>query len=368
MNIPFNNLKLIHNPIKEEILSNFSDIIDNSAFVGGKYVEEFEKTFAEKLGTKHCIGVSNGTIALWVAMKACRIGIGDEVILPANTFFACAEAVEMCGAIPVFVDNDEYFNIDITKIEKAISPKTRMIMAVHLYGQACEIQKISAICKKHNLLLLEDCSQAHFSKNGGKYCGTYGDIATFSFYPGKNLGAFGDAGSIVTNDDILAERCRLIRNHGEAGKSNHVMIGFNCRMNPFQAVALNVKLRYIDDWNTKRKMIADMYQKYLGDCEKIILPKIKPNSVHTFHLFVILAEDRQNLRNFLTEKGIATGIHYPIPLPFISVYKDSYVNKEILFPNAINFSSRILSLPIFPGMTEEQIKYVCENILSFFSK
>ncbi len=368
MNIPFNNLKLIHSPIKDEILRNFSDIIDDSAFVGGKYVEEFEKAFAEKLGTKHCIGVSNGTTALWVAMKSCGIGIGDEVILPANTFFACAEAVEMCGAVPVFVDNDEYFNIDITKIENAISPRTKMIMAVHLYGQACEIERISEICKKHNLLLLEDCSQSHFSKYRGKYCGTYGDIATFSFYPGKNLGAFGDAGGIVTNDDILAERCKLFRNHGEAGKSNHVMVGFNCRINPFQAVALKVKLRFIDDWIAKRKMIADLYQKHLADCEKIHLPKTKENSVHTFHLFVILAEDRENLRNFLIEKGIATGIHYPVPLPFLPVYQECYSNKEILFPNAKNFSSKILSLPIFPGMTEEQIKYVCENILSFYSK
>lgn len=366
MKISFNNLNLSNSIVENEILTEILKIIRESAFIGGESVDDFEIKFAEKLRVKHCIGVSNGTAALWISLKALGIGEGDEVIVPANTFFACAEAVETAGAKPVFCDNDEYFNIDVTKLENLMSERTKAIMVVHLYGQACDIDEIKVICKKYNLFLIEDCSQAHFSKYKNEYCGSFGDIATFSFYPGKNLGAMGDAGAIVTNNDDYAEKCRLFRNHGEAGKSNHVMIGFNCRLDAIQAAVLKVKLKYIDEWNRQRNEIASIYVSELGSCDNIVLPKVKSKNYHSFHLFVILAEKRYELKNFLQSVGISTGIHYPLPIPLMPIYKDLWAEHIERLRMCISYSEKLLSLPIFPGMTKEEVMYVTKMIKQFY--
>lgn len=366
MIVPFNNLSELHCKIKTEIVESISNVIDKSAFISGSETESFEIAFAKKLGVKHCIGVGSGTSALWISLKMSGIGIGDEVIVPANTFFACAEAVELCGAIPVFIDNDECFNIDITKIESSINENTKAIMAVHLYGQMCDVDEILKICNKYDLLLIEDCSQSHFAKSNGKFAGTFGDCACFSFYPGKNLGAMGDAGCIVTNNDSLAEKCRLFRNHGEEGKSKHTIIGFNSRMDGFQSAVLKIKLAYIHDWNKKREELAQEYISRLMDCSFIQLPLVQKGNTHAFHLFVIKAERRDNLKIFLQESGINTGIHYPTPLPFLPVYKSKYNDDRNLFPNASANENILLSLPIYPDLSTNQIDYVTDKIKEFY--
>lgn len=366
MIVPFNNLSELHSKIKTEVVESFSSVIDKSAFVLGSVTESFEIAFAKKLGVKNCIGVGSGTSALWISMKMSGIGFGDEVIVPANTFFACAEAVELCGAKPVFVDNDEYFNIDFTKIESCVNEKTKAIMAVHLYGQMCNVVEIKKLCNKHNLLFIEDCSQSHFAESNGGFAGTFGDCACFSFYPGKNLGAMGDAGCIVTNNDNLAEKCRLFRNHGEAGKSKHTIIGFNSRIDGFQAAVLEIKLAYIDDWNKKREMIAQKYISRLMDCSFIRLPLIQKGNTHVFHLFVIKAKNRDELREYLSKNGISTGIHYPTPLPMLPVYKSKYFNNRNQFSEALANSPLLLSLPMFPDLSTDQIEYVTDRIKEFY--
>jgi dTDP-4-amino-4,6-dideoxygalactose transaminase len=365
MKVQFNDLRTLHLKHEEEIRNALSDVIDNSAFVLSKYVEDFEKKFATKLGVKHCIGVGNGTDALVVVLKMLGIGQGDEVITAANSFIATAEAINIVGAQPVFVDHDKYFTINADQIEKKITSKTKAIIPVHLYGQAADIIPIRKICDHYKLFLVEDCAQSHFSLCHGSHTGTFGDAGTFSFYPGKNLGALGDGGCIVSNNDELAEKIRMYCNHGSSEKYKHLFVGCNTRLDGIQAVVLSVKLKYIDEWNKMRELVASNYDKVLQFCPGVDIPMRKEFSNHIFHLYVIKAKNRDSLKDYLSEKGIQTGLHYPTALPFLPCYKSLGLTPDD-FPESFSNQSKILSLPIFPYMAEDQTMYVANCINEFY--
>jgi dTDP-4-amino-4,6-dideoxygalactose transaminase len=367
MKVPFNDLYALHAGIKDELNDTLSKVIETNAFIEGRFLEAFERNFAAKLGVRHCIGVGSGTAAIWIALKMAGVKDADEVILPANTYVACVEAIKMTGAKPVYADNDAYFNLDPVELEMKISSKTKAVLPVHMYGQPAQMDEISKICPSHDLIMIEDCAQSHFSKFKGQYTGTFGNAATFSFYPGKNIGAMGDAGCIVTNDDTLARKIRLFRNHGFEQKNVYEIEGFNSRMDGIQAAILNLKLKYVDRWNEKRRTLAKMYLDLLSSCTSISLPEVRDLESHVFHLFVIKAEYRDELRNFLTAKGIGTGIHYVQSLPEIALYNPGGdVKKE--FPNSVKNRAYLLSLPIYPDMTAAQLNYVVSSIVDFYKE
>ncbi len=372
MKIPFVDLKSQYHSIKKEMDNAILNILENTAFIKGKAVEDFEKDFAKAIGVKNCIGVGNGTDALIIALKTLNIGPGDEVIVPANSFIATSEAVTAAGARVVFVDNHpETYNIDVTKIEQSVTKRTKAIIAVHLYGQPADMDAVLAIAEKHNLYVIEDSAQGHlaqyYSENGGwKMTGIFGHIATFSFYPGKNLGAYGDAGAIVTNDDQVAKKARMYANHGRISKYDHEFEGVNSRMDGIQGAVLGVKLNYLPEWTEKRRAAAAYYSAHLQGIGDIVVPffdeqKVKP----VWHLYVIRTNKRDALLEHLKNKGIAVGIHYPIALPNLKAYQ--YLgHKSADFPVASAYQNQILSLPIFPEITKEQQDYVVENIRAFF--
>lgn len=364
--IKFLDLQSQYLSINNEIDKSIDEVIKNTAFIKGKHVEEFEKNFAEKCHAKHCIGVGNGTDAITIGLKALDIGKGDEVITVANTFIATSEAITTAGARVVFVDcHPEYYTIDWTKIEEKITDKTKAIIPVHLYGQPANMSEIMKIAKKHNLKVLEDSAQAHFSTKNGETIGSIGDVATFSFYPGKNLGAYGDGGAIVTNNDEIAKKARMWANHGRTDKYNHEFEGVNSRLDGLQAAILNVKLNHIDNWSEERRRVAAGYNDKLKDVKHIVTPKELNGTVPVYHLYVIRAEKRDELQNYLKEKGIATGIHYPIALPVLDAYKYlGHTEKD--FPNSYKYQNEYLSLPIFPELSENEIDYVCESIKEFY--
>jgi dTDP-4-amino-4,6-dideoxygalactose transaminase len=366
MNVPFVDLNAQYLSLKGEIDAAIQSVVNKTAFVGGPYVQEFETAFAEKYGVKHCISCANGTDAIYITLKALRIGPGDEVITVANSWISTSETISQAGARPVFVDIDpDYYHIDPQKIEEKISSKTKAVIPVHLFGQPASIDEIQGICEKHNLFLIEDCAQAHFATYEGRKVGTFGIAGTFSFYPGKNLGAYGDAGAIITDDDNLAERARMFANHGSLRKHQHDMEGINSRLDGVQAAILSVKLKYIDKWNLARNKNALVYNRLLSGLGQIRTPKIRENSFHIFHLYVIRSEKRDELANFLKSKGIETGIHYPTALPFMTAY--SYLgHKRSDFPIANQMQDGILSLPMFPELTDEQINYVASSTKEFF--
>lgn len=366
MKIPFVDLKAQYFSIKEEIDQAISNVIQDSAFIGGKYAKVFEKNFANYLGVKNCIGVGNGTDALYITLKALGVFDGDEVITVANTFIATSEAITMSGAKVVFVDCDkDTYNIDVDKIEATITSNTKAIIPVHLYGQPAEMDEIRDIAKKHNLYVVEDAAQAHGSEYQGQRIGTIGDIACFSFFPGKNLGAYGDAGAIVTNNDNLARKARMFANHGRIEKYNHEFEGTNSRLDGLQAAVLDVKLKHLDKWIERRRTIAKMYDAGLNDI--VITPSVISDVKHVYHLYVIRIKDRDRVKELLAEKGIATGIHYPIPLPFLEAY--SYLgHKPEDFPVAYSMKDEILSLPIHGDMTDEQVEYVITNLKDIVNK
>jgi len=376
MKVPFLDLKSQYHSVKEEIFRELNEIFENTAFVLGKHVQEFEKEFAKAHDVKYCYGVSSGTDGNHVVLWALGIGPGDEVIVPANTFIATVWGATLCGAKPVFVDcHPESYNIDPEKVESAISNKTKAIVTVHLYGQPADMDSLREIAEKHNVYLVEDAAQAHLSEYKGKKVGGLGVAASFSFYPGKNLGAYGEAGAVVTNDDELAEKFRLIRNHGSADKYTHVMFGHNYRMENIQGAVLKVKLKYLHEWTEKRRKVAEKYNELLSDLEYIILPKEMSYAKHVYHLFVIQInkniknrmEIRSKLRSFLNEKGIGTGLHYPTPLHLQPCFKDlGYKAGDFPVSEALAFGG--LSLPMYPEMTDEQIEYVSNCIREFFKK
>ena len=368
MQVPFVDLKTQYESIKPEIDNAIKSVIEETAFIRGKYVNEFENDYAEKYGVKHCISVANGTDAIYIALKALGIGPGDEVITVANSWISTSEVITQAGANVVFVDIEpDYYNIDVSKIEEKITSRTKAIIPVHLYGQPAEIDSIKKICKNYNLHLIEDCAQAHFATYKEQKVGTFGIAGTFSFYPGKNLGAYGDAGAIIINDDELADKMRMFANHGDLKKHEHQIEGINSRMDGLQAAILSVKLKYIDEWNQKRYQNALLYNQKLKDVKDIVLPKIRSNASHVFHLYVIRSKKRDQLRAFLQKQGISTGIHYPVALPFLNAY--SFLNhKPEDFPVAYRYQSGILSLPMYPELKGDAITIITDAIKEFFKQ
>jgi dTDP-4-amino-4,6-dideoxygalactose transaminase len=365
MNVPFVDLKAQYLSIKSEIDPAIQTVISETAFVGGKYVEGFEKAFAEKFGVKHCVSCANGTDAIYISLKALGIGPGDEVITVANSFIATSETITQTGAKPVFIDIDEYFHIDPAQIEAKITKKTRAVIPVHLFGQAADLDAVKAICDKHKLDLIEDCAQSHFSTYKGHKTGTFGIAGTFSFYPGKNLGAYGDGGAIISNDDDFARNARLFACHGSIQKYIHEIEGINSRLDALQAVVLKTKLGHINDWNKARNSHALKYNELLAGLKQVQAPKLRPDTFHIFHLYVIRAERRDDLAAYLKTKGIATGIHYPYALPLLPAYR--YLRHQPSdFPVAYACQEQILSLPMYPELSDEQIAYVAESIEEFF--
>jgi dTDP-4-amino-4,6-dideoxygalactose transaminase len=358
--IPFVDLGTQYRSIKADVDAAVLRVFERGDFILGQDVTAFEQEFAAYCETSHCLGVANGTDALKLALQACGIGPGDEVISAAHTFIATTLAITECGATPVLIDCDEYYLIDVSKIEAAITPKTKAIMPVHLYGQCADMDAICAIAKKHNLVVIEDACQSHGARYKGKRAGSIGDIAGFSFYPGKNLGAYGDGGAITTNRADLAERVKLLRNYGQRVKYQHDMKGGNSRLDSVQAAILRVKLRHLDDWNAARGRAADMYGEALAG-KNIVLPKIAPDTTHVFHLYVVQTNDRAALQKSLDAAGAQHGIHYPIPIHRQPAMADlGYA--EGAFPVSERVAPLILSLPMFPEISQEQIARVAAAI------
>lgn len=359
-NIDFVDLKEQYRNISSEIDAAIREVLTTASFIGGRFVNSFETNFAKYVGAKHCIGVGNGTDALFIALKTLGIGPCDEVITAANSFIATSEAIAMCSARAVFVDYDERtYNMNIARLEKAITNRTRAIIPVHLYGQPAEMHGLLKIAGRHGLHVIEDAAQAHGARYNGKAVGTFGDFACFSFFPGKNLGAYGDAGAIVTNSDVLALKARMYANHGRIDKYDHVLEGVNSRLDALQAAVLDVKLKYLDGWTNRRNEIARLYDKGLADVA--ITPSLLPGAEHAYHLYVIRIRNRNNVMRALKDKGISTGIHYPVPLPFLKAYKHlGYKPQD--FPVAYSLKDEILSLPIYADMTDAQVEYVIREV------
>ena len=368
MFVPFVDLQLQYQSIKKDIDLAIESVIRDTAFIGGKYVKNFEAAFSSLYGVKHVISCANGTDSLYIIMKMLGIGQGDEVITVANSWISSSETITQTGATPVFVDvNENYFSIDENLLEGAITPQTKALLMVHLQGQMCNLKKIEEICNEKNIYLIEDCAQSHFSELNGRRAGLAGIAGSFSFYPGKNLGAYGDAGCIITNDDQLAEKCRMFANHGALKKHQHQLEGINSRMDGIQAAILSAKLPHILKWTEQRIANAALYQKHLSGISEIVLPNIRSNSKHTFHLYVIRAKDRDDLMDYLKKNEIETAIHYPTPLPLLPAY--NYLGKtNIDFPVSDKLAKEILSLPMYPELNEEKIVYIANSIKAFYKK
>ncbi|MCB0396236.1 MAG: DegT/DnrJ/EryC1/StrS family aminotransferase [Flavobacteriales bacterium] len=361
MNIPLVDLKAQYDQVRTEVRSAIDNVLSNTAFIGGEQVRIFEEGFAKYVGVNHCISCGNGTDALVLALKGLGIGPGHEVIVPANSFIATSEAVTCVGGRPVFVDCDEAtYNLDSTLVEAAVTSNTKAIIAVHLYGMPGPMKELAAIAEKHGLFLIEDASQAHGAKLGERSVGTMSDVATFSFYPGKNLGAYGDAGAVVTNRKNLAEFIAKYANHGRSAKYDHDMEGVNSRMDGLQAAVLNVKLKYLDSWLEKRIAIAAKYRELL-DAKQYRYTLPLENVRHVYHLFVVRVHRRADILKELAHKGIQAGIHYPIALPFLNAYKHlNHISAD--FPVAHKLADEILSLPIYPELTQMQVEYVATHL------
>jgi dTDP-4-amino-4,6-dideoxygalactose transaminase len=367
MNIPFVDLKAQYRSIREEIDTAIASVIEETAFIGGKYVKSFEEEFAAYLGVKHCICVGNGTDALAIALRGLGLDPGDEVVVPANTFIGTAEAVTLAGGKPVFADCDPLtYTITPETAEKALTPKTRGILPVHLYGNPAPVGELKELADRKGLFLLEDAAQAHGAAYKGKMIGSFGHAAAFSFYPGKNLGAYGDGGCITTNDGDLATRIRMYANHGRLKKYDHEFEGTNSRLDGIQAAILSVKLKHLENWTEKRRTIARLYDEKLVGLP-LVTPHETPGGRHVYHLYVIRLQDRENVKDILSQEGILTGVHYPEALPNLTAYRHLGHQAED-FPSASRCSKEVLSLPIFPEMTLEQVEAVCEALKKALSK
>lgn len=368
MKIPFVDLKAQYKIIKEEIDEAIYRVLENSSFIGGVEVENFEKKFSSLYKVENCVSVGNGTDSLYIILRALDIGPGDEVITASNSWISSSEAITQTGARVVFADIEEdYFTINPLHVKQLITSKTKAIIPVHLFGQMCDMDALIALANEYGLYIIEDCAQSHFSEYKSKRAGLFGNAGSFSFYPGKNLGAYGDAGAIITNDGTLANKCKMFARHGALRKHEHEIEGINSRMDGIQAAILNVKLAYIQDWTLQRINKAELYNSYLSGIPEVNLPKVRDNSIHSFHLYVIRTKKRDELFNFLRKKGVDCAIHYPRILPNLRAYQ--YLKSSAFdFPISSQYESQILSLPLFPELESEMIEYVSNAIRTFFDR
>ncbi len=366
MKIPFVDLHAQYLTIKSEIDAVIADVIAKSSYIRGPYVDAFEKEWAAAVGTKHCVSCANGTDAIYIALRGLGLQPGDEVITTAHSWISSSEAITQAGGQVVFCDTDrETFTIDPVKLAEKIGPRTVGIIPVHLYGQPADMGAIMSLANERGLWVLEDCAQAHLAKFQGQTVGTFGNAATFSFYPGKNLGAYGDAGCLVTNDAKLAEWTATYARHG--GKGDHVMEGINSRLDGLQAAILSAKLPHLREWTAARQRVAARYDELLRDLPGLTLPKVAPGREHVYHLYVIRTDRRDELRAHLKDAGIDTVLNYPKALPFLPAYA-RLKSTPADYPNAHANQSRILSLPIYPEMSDAACEYVCSAIREFFQQ
>ncbi len=363
--IPLIDLRRQYLSVKEEIDKIMAGVIERGAFTLGDELESFERNFARYCGVAFAVGVGSGTEALHLTLKALGIGEGDEVITVPNTFVATVEAILMCGARPVFVDVDERtYNMEVSQLKNVFTERTRAIIPVHLYGQSAEMDEIMNFARERGLKVIEDACQAHGAKYEGRRVGSFGDAGCFSFFPSKNLGAFGDGGMVVTDDRNLAERIKRLRHHGHVDKFTHLEPGFCSRLHNLQAAVLNVKLKYLEGWNKERRHLASLYSRLLCNLP-VKTPLIYQKAEHVFHLYVVRVRERENLKRFLNERGIQTGIHYPIPIHLQPAYRNLGYRKGS-FPIAETLANQIISLPLFPGMREEEVETVVHAFKEFF--
>ena len=366
MHVPFVDLKSQYDRIGPEIRQAIHQVLDSGMVVGGVPVSNFENAFAARFGVKHVIAVGSGTDAIYITLKMLGVGRGDEVITPAMSWISTSETITHTGATPVFADIDsDTLAIDPEDVERRITPRTKAVIAVHLHGNMARISELQNICKANDLFLLEDCAQAHFSSENNVWAGRTGIAGMFSFYPTKNLGSYGQAGCIITDDEALATRCRRFANHGALIRNDHTMEGINSRLDGIQAAVLNVKLKYLNDWNSRRSEIALLYNTLLTDVSGLELPKVREGVKHTFHHYVIRSDQRDALKSYLEDQHIQTAIHYPVALPLLPLYK--YLGNNSTFAVAERVQTTILSLPMFPELTDAQVEYVCQKIRAFYS-
>lgn len=368
MRIPFVNLRLQYESIQKKVDEAVKEVFTKSQFIGGDSVKKFEVEFSKAYNISHCIGTGNGTDSLFIILKSLGIGIGDEVITPAFSCIASAEVISLTGAKPIFADVDTtYYTINPIEVKRRITPKTKAVIAVHLYGQAAHVSELKKICDTHNLFLIEDCAQAHLTKENKKLVGTFGVASAFSFYTTKNLGAYGDSGCVITHDNKLAEKMRKFSNHGALQKDDHEIEGTNSRLDSLQAAILSVKLQHLQKWNERRIQIANLYTLLLRNVPQIIPPLVRGDTRHTFHIYSIRCKKRNALKEFLKSKSIDTMIHYPKGLPYTKTYQ--YLqHKPLDFPITTQLQDELLSLPIFPELQDDEVTYIATNILSYFSK
>lgn len=363
MKIMPNRMDLGFYKYQDEFEKKALEVLRSGWYVLGKEVDSFEREFAEYVGAGYCVGLASGLDALWIAFRVLGIGIGDEVLVQGNTYIASVMGITINGATPVFVEPDEYYNIDASKLEEKITPATKAILVVHLYGQASNMDEIMEVARKYGLKVVEDCAQSHGASFKGKMTGTFGDIGCFSFYPSKNLGAFGDAGGIVTDDPMLAEQVRVFRNYGSEKRYYNRVVGTNSRLDEIQAGLLRVKLAHIRELEEEKRNICERYLQNLKN-SKIVLPKIREGATHIWHQFVIRCEEREKLIEYLNNKEIGTIIHYPIPPHLSEAYWYLNIKKGSL-PITEKYAETVLSLPLYNGMTEEEQEYVIESINAF---
>lgn len=363
MKVPFLDINAHHVSIRSEIDAEIQKVIDEGAFAGGPWVSKFEEEFAQFCGAPYAIGLGSGTEALWLALLALGVGAGDEVVTVPNTFMATAEAITYCGAKPVFVDVDECtYTMDPSGLERAITPMTKAIIPVHLFGQPANMDAISEIAKRHGIPVIEDACQAHGAEYKGRKVGTLGDAACFSFYPGKNLGAFGEAGAVVTKDEVLRDKIRVLRDHGQVRKYHHSLVGWNARMDGIQAAVLRVKLRHLARGNQMRMAHAAQYDRGLGGISEIITQGVSPDVRHVYHIYAIRVRDRNEVMRYLSTKDVVCAIHYPVAIHLQEAYRGlGYCAGA--FPVAERCAEEFVSLPMFPELTEAQIDYVIQSVI-----
>ncbi|QIM53988.1 DegT/DnrJ/EryC1/StrS family aminotransferase [Hydrogenophaga crocea] len=368
MNVPFADLHSQYLTIREGIDEAIAAVIKTSSFIRGPFVQKFEEAFAQATGASHCVSCANGTDSLYIAMRALGVKAGDEVITTAHSWISSSETISQAGGTPVFCDTDGFsYTLDPQRIEDRITTRTVGIIPVHLYGQPADMDAIMAIARKHKLWVIEDCAQAHMARYKGQMVGSFGNAASYSFYPGKNLGAMGDAGALTTDDAALARRMAMLARHGGINKGEHEIEGINSRLDGLQAAILSVKLPHLPGWTQRRQQIARQYDALLGDVPSITTPATFPDREHVYHLYVIRHDRRDELARHLNARGIQTVINYPVALPFLPCYAHMGYQPED-FPNAYHNQSRILSIPIFPEMLDAQVQAVVAGIREFVGR